>query len=123
MRDPRGGPSYWWNRDTNQTTGVGRAEADDVPPAPPRRRDGRRRPLTRPYDERGEPTLGLKMGQMVVFGFGGALGVMFVSGVVAMISRGAGAEGRTRADAEEEKAAGNRYANRYANRNGLASCE
>jgi hypothetical protein len=69
--------------------------------------------LTRPYDERGEPTLGLKMGQMVVFGFGGALGVMFVSGAVAMISRGAGAE---------EKAAGT-DANPRANRNGLASCE
>jgi hypothetical protein len=125
VRDPRGGPSYWWNRDTNQTTGVGepRPTTYRLPPRDAATGTGGGA-LTRPYDERGEPTLGLKMGQMVVFGFGGALGVMFVSGVVAMISRGAGAEGRKRADAEEEKAAGNRYANRYANRNGLASsCE
>lgn len=124
VRDPRGGPSYWWNRDTNQTTGVGepRPTTYRLPPRDAATGTGGGA-LTRPYDERGEPTLGLKMGQMVVFGFGGALGVMFVSGVVAMISRGAGAEGRTRADAEEEKAAGNRYANRCANRNGLASCE
>ena len=95
MRDPRGGPSYWWNRDTNQTTGVGepRPTTYRLPPRDAAATGGGGGALTRPYDERGEPTLGLKMGQMVVFGPGGALGVMFVSGVVAMISRGAGAEG------------------------------
>jgi hypothetical protein len=88
VADPRTGRSYWWNKATGQTTALGDARPDEY-----RLREVYRgNQLTRPFDAEGRPTLGLAMGQMMVFGFGGALGVTFVSAVIAWVSGGAGME-------------------------------
>lgn len=88
VADPRTGRSYWWNKATGQTTALGDARPDEyrLPEV------YRGNQLTRPFDAEGRPTLGLAMGQMMVFGFGGALGVTFVSAVIAWVSGGAGME-------------------------------
>lgn len=88
VADPRTGRSYWWNKATGQTTALGDARPDEyrLPEV------YRGNQLTRPFDAEGRPTLGLAMGQMMVFGFGGALGVTFVSVVIAWVSGGAGME-------------------------------
>ena len=88
VSDPRTGRSYWWNKATGQTTALGDARPDEyrLPEV------YRGNQLTRPFDAEGRPTLGLAMGQMMVFGFGGALGVTFVSAVIAWVSGGAGME-------------------------------
>ena len=88
VSDPRTGRSYWWNKATGQTTALGDARPHEyrLPEV------YRGNQLTRPFDAEGRPTLGLAMGQMMVFGFGGALGVTFVSAVIAWVSGGAGME-------------------------------
>lgn len=89
MTDPGTGRTYWWNKATGQTTALGDAKpAAFVVPEP-----SRGNALTRPFDARGRPTIGLAMGQMVVFGFGGALGVTFVSAVIAWVTGSGGAAG------------------------------
>lgn len=88
VADPRTGRSYWWNKATGQTTALG----DPRPHEYRLREVYRGNQLTRPFDAEGRPTLGLAMGQMMVFGFGGALGVTFVSAVIAWVSGGAGME-------------------------------
>lgn len=91
MRDPTTGGSYWWNKATNQTTAIGAPKpkggfvTDHGPSV---------NALSTPYDGAGRPTVGLAIGQMFVFGFGGALGVTFVSAAVAAIAGGAKMERR-----------------------------
>lgn len=88
--DPSTGRTYWWNKATGQTTALGdpKPVTFRVPESSPGNA------LTRPFDVHGRPTIGLAMGQMVVFGFGGALGVTFVSAVIAWVTGGAaGMEG------------------------------
>jgi len=85
VRDPATGASYWWNKATNQTTALGAAKprgnvATEPPPVDA---------LSTPFDRAGRPTVGLAIGQMFVFGFGGALGVTFISALVAAFSGGA----------------------------------
>lgn len=85
VMDPGTGRTYWWNKATGQTTALG----DPKPEAFRLPEPSRGNALTRPFDAQGRPTIGLAMGQMVVFGFGGALGVTFVSAVIAWVSGGA----------------------------------
>jgi len=96
--DPSTGRTYWWNKATGQTTALGDPKPDTfrLPESSPGNA------LTRPFDAHGRPTIGLAMGQMVVFGFGGALGVTFVSAVIAWVTGGAaGMEGKMTAATEE----------------------
>ena len=92
VRDPATGASYWWNKATNQTTALGAAKprgnvATEPPPVDA---------LSTPFDRAGRPTVGLAIGQMFVFGFGGALGVTFISALVAAFSGGAKMEPKRR---------------------------
>ena len=91
VTDPGTGRTYWWNKATGQTTALGDPRPDGFHAPEPSRGNA----LTRPFDAHGRPTIGLAMGQMVVFGFGGALGVTFVSAVIAWVTGGgaAGMEG------------------------------
>ena len=98
VMDPSTGRTYWWNKATGQTTALGDPKPDTfrLPESSPGNA------LTRPFDVHGRPTIGLAMGQMVVFGFGGALGVTFVSAVIAWVTGGAaGMEGKMTAAMEE----------------------
>ena len=96
--DPSTGRTYWWNKATGQTTALGDPRPDGFHAPEPSRGNA----LTRPFDAHGRPTIGLAMGQMVVFGFGGALGVTFVSAVIAWVTGGAaGMEGKMTAATEE----------------------
>jgi|TARA_B110000977_G_scaffold138847_1_gene176339 hypothetical protein len=95
------GASYWWNKATNQTTVVGA-------PRPTGEVAHQQAPvgnqLTSPYDNAGRPSMGLQIGQMMVFGFGGALGVTFISVVIAAISGGAKMEDGSRKEKRHQLA-------------------
>lgn len=97
VADPRTGTSYWWNKATGETTGLG----DPRPTTYKLPAINRGSALSRPYDRHGQPTIGLAMGQMLVFGFGGALGVTFVGVVAAWLSGGAAAQPASRETARE----------------------
>ena len=88
VADPRTGTSYWWNKATGETTALG----DPRPTTYKLPAINRGSALSRPFDRHGQPTVGLAIGQMLVFGFGGALGVTFVGVVAAWLSGGAAAQ-------------------------------
>ena len=92
VRDPATGASYWWNKTTNQTTALGATKPRGNAATEPPPLDA----LSNPYDRAGRPTVGLAIGQMFVFGFGGALGVTFISALVAAFSGGAKMEPKHR---------------------------
>ena len=92
VRDPATGASYWWNKATNQTTALGAAKPSGNVATEPPPVDA----LSSPFDRAGRPTVGLAIGQMFVFGFGGALGVTFISALVAAFSGGAKMEPKPR---------------------------
>ena len=92
VRDPATGASYWWNKATNQTTALGAAKPSGNVATEPPPVDA----LSTPFDRAGRPTVGLAIGQMFVFGFGGALGVTFISALVAAFSGGAKMEPKPR---------------------------
>jgi hypothetical protein len=77
---------YWWNKSTGETTGLGepRPTSFKLPPA------DKWSALTKHVDKNGEPTLGVAIGQMFVFAFGGALGVTAVSVALGVLSGGGG---------------------------------
>ena len=66
---------FRWNKATNETTALGEARPVTFKLAEVSRGNA----LTRPFDRHGQPTVGLAMGQMFIFGIGGALGITFVS--------------------------------------------
>ena len=92
MRDPATGASYWWNKATNQTTALGAAKPSGNVATEPPPVDA----LSSPFDRAGRPTVGLAIGQMFVFGFGGALGVTFISALAAAFGGGAKMEPKRR---------------------------
>jgi hypothetical protein len=92
VRDPATGASYWWNKATNQTTALGAAKPSGNVATEPPPVDA----LSSPFDRAGRPTVGLAIGQMFVFGFGGALGVTFISALVAAFGGGAKMEPKRR---------------------------
>ena len=69
MDDAKTKMRYWWNKSTGETTGLGepRPTSFKLPPA------DKWSALTKHVDKNGEPTLGVAIGQMFVFAFGGAL--------------------------------------------------
>jgi len=93
VRDPKTGSTYWWNKVTNETTAIGLPKPTGSSIATSNNQVTQSNQIN-PYDTSGRPSVGLQLGQMVVFGFGGALGVTFISVVIAAINGGATMEGK-----------------------------